>query len=168
MKMTLLDARAQGFVTKMVSTGLSNSSDSSLALARYLAYKLPVSTEQIDNIDNYFRTNHLLGITTLVSDINELMVLDYEEVFDLTRNLYMFRYATAQGCMPAVSPSETDKMGGFLGLHRHLSPKYCSIIVEDPVKLTFTVQEYKHLCERLLSKKVPSSGTVVKAGDAND
>lgn len=162
MLITLLDARSQAFINKLVSAGRSTKDEVSLGLARYLAYSVSLPSEEVQDIEAFYRLNHYGNIITAVSTINELVLLDTDRVFELTRSLYAFRYSTAFGCSPAVSSKEGLSIPTFLGLHRHLSTNDCDVINLHGNEIAINHNEFKHLLGCLKKEVTPSSDVNVE------
>lgn len=64
----------------------------SVALARAVAYRLPLPTSPIENPYLHFTTTHKANVEAVLGEVNERIVVDIDATCDLICRLWVFRY----------------------------------------------------------------------------
>lgn len=90
MKSPLFDLPA---VLDMHSVSLQDRTyTAALGVARALAYSLYLPTSEVEVPLSFFATQHLPAVNTVLSEINEHVVINIELALSLTKKLWLFRY----------------------------------------------------------------------------
>lgn len=82
----------------------------SVALARTVAYRLPLPTGLVENPYLHFTTTHKAGVEALLGEVNERVVVDIDATCDLICRLWVFRYRLAFDCNNQAVRSFLDAM----------------------------------------------------------
>lgn len=62
------------------------------ALARVVAYSLPIPTEAVENAYDFFSATYSDQVSREACKINEHCIIDIDAVVDLTQRIWLFRY----------------------------------------------------------------------------
>lgn len=90
---TKLTAKTQLFITQITSENKSKQLPVSIALSRLIAYQLPMPSNEVESIDNFFNTQLAVDVYGQVNQLNELLFLDVDAVIEYIRKFYAFRYS---------------------------------------------------------------------------
>lgn len=82
----------------------------SLALARAIAYHLPLPCERVQDPYIYFTTELKMTVDRTVAKYNEVILLDFNAVAETTRRLWLFRYRLLHDCYSPNVLSFMDAM----------------------------------------------------------
>lgn len=63
-----------------------------LALSKSIAYGMALPTSQVENVNMFYANAHRANVEKLLSEINELFIIDYESCSDLIFKLWRLRY----------------------------------------------------------------------------
>ena len=66
-----------------------------VAAARVASYRLKLPAEAVENPYLYFTTTHKAGVLEMVGQLNEAVVINFDECVDLVQRLWLFRYNLA-------------------------------------------------------------------------
>lgn len=85
------------FVSSNLTSGRSISLVTSVAIARTLAYRLPLPREKKFDYRNYYKIESALytKVSALLSTLNEIVSIDHNAIQRFVEALYMFRCQTA-------------------------------------------------------------------------
>jgi hypothetical protein len=86
-----LNAKSNEFLVNIGSTGKSKTKGVTLGLARAIAYRLDLPPGPVEDIFQYYRTEHLTDVSRDVGSINEICLLDTSAVLKEVEAFYMFR-----------------------------------------------------------------------------
>ena len=101
-----------------------------LCLSRVLADKLALPSSQVDNIDEFYGQTNSLRVDEVISNLNELMVVDIQLMRRLIRNFWMMRYSIAFPGNPQFGSCSADPVGCFIGYEFFVSPDLIARIRE--------------------------------------
>jgi hypothetical protein len=75
----------------------------SIAVARFLGYKLSLPSAPAESPYTFFDTTYLTQVEDILSDLNERIVVSFDDTVDMTRAIWCFRYRLLHECNnPAV------------------------------------------------------------------
>lgn len=92
-----LSQASSSFVGSNLSTGRSISAVVSIAIARSIAYRLPLPSEKKFDYRNYYKIESMqhTKVSALLSTLNEIVTIDHDTIQRFIEALYMFRCQTA-------------------------------------------------------------------------
>jgi hypothetical protein len=146
---TKLSKESQDFIGYQVSNNKSRSLITSLALGKVLADRLSLPSTPVDDIGTYYRQSSATDYNTLLSDVNELLILDIQAVNDSATKFYMNRYYNAHPAAVTIAINAESAIPDFFSISRSFDKTTLSLIAENCVCLTDSVSKFKRLVSEL-------------------
>lgn len=97
-----------------------------IAVARAVAYSLPVPSGPVDNAQTFFTHTHLGDAEQMLSEVNEQVVLNIDTVTDLISRIWLFRYRLVYDCQNKAVKSFLDAL--IRTGTRELSPQVSEVL----------------------------------------
>lgn len=88
------------------------------AIAREIAYRLPLATSKVDSVRLFFSTNHAPLLNSMVSSINEQYPLDVHSTIELAYRIWLYRYNL---CHNAMAFKRVDRFAD------EIAPRYMEV-----------------------------------------
>lgn len=89
---TKASSKSQAFIAELSQQNKSRSLPVSIALARLIAIKLPLPTAEVECINAFYNTQSAVQSHSLISQLNDIVILDVDTVKELVKRYYMYRY----------------------------------------------------------------------------
>jgi hypothetical protein len=90
-QLSLLTDGSKKFLQEALNV-MTNNNKTTIALAKVISDRLPMPSNEVDEVSQYF-INSCLGMArAYVSQINEIRVIDMDKVLDLVRTFWDIRY----------------------------------------------------------------------------
>lgn len=150
-----LSQGSQQFVGKLQAGPTVN-----VAVARAVAAILPLPTFAVENPEAQYKDTCAEAVNLLVSDIGEVTVLNFGEVVDLTRQLWLARYFTLNPLEHNYG-KDGDAMACFMGFSHVISPAICKVVWDAGIELVSTVNGFAKVVREIQQLEKP--GEVVSA-----
>lgn len=147
-----LTAASREFSQELMTSARSRSKPASIALARQLAYSLPLPTSPVKDLDIFYRDNCAQLANARVNVINETaMRINLTEVLDLTNIFYAVRYGVANGSNGPVSISRENAVLDFFGIASKVPADVLKAIGEDHIGMARLIRGFRTLMEEILA-----------------
>lgn len=104
------------YIVSLVNSGEAHSKLTTVCLAKAIADHLPLAPVENHNVGNYYRANLGIQVLGIISDINELCVIDTEGVEELVFQYYSYRYKVAFNPSVVLMVSEDSAILDFFGI----------------------------------------------------
>lgn len=144
---------SKDFVLALANSGKSRSKLVTLALAKAMADQLPL-TEKIDgDIKIYFRTLFEIPTMQLISQINEICIVDTEAVLEYVRAFYIWRYNQVFGKLVVIATLPETAVLAFFGIDTIIDPDGIKAISECPTDTTKYYNGFATLYQQLNTQK---------------
>ena len=126
-----------------------------LGIAKVLADYFPLPAGAVEDINAYFSANVQIPMTSKLSELNELLLIDNDTIVDLAKRLYVTRYNIAYPSRSILfltkpTPESVGTVGlKFFGLDKAISPEIQSKIEKAPEELANTVNGFNRFLVEL-------------------
>lgn len=127
-----LQKESKDFILNLVNTGRSRSKIVTLCLAKAIADSLPVSEAIDGDIKVYFRSMFEIPTMQLISQINEICIVDTEAVLEYVRSFYIWRYNSVYGQNVVLAILPETAVLAFFGIDSVIDPDGIKAIAECP------------------------------------
>lgn len=140
------------FIVTVSNTGTSKTMPASFALAKVLNSFMQLPSEKIEDITYHFRNTYRIEAESIISNINEICLLDRKTVLELTEKLYMFRYAMARGDDVLIAMKPETAIIDTFKLSTYFSEQDLKDITSNCCFLTECYNRFKQIIEELKLK----------------
>lgn len=127
---------------------LKASTETNVAVAKAIAAFLPLPTFVVDNPAAQYKDTCSLTAANLVSDISEVTVINYREVLERTRELWLARYYTLNPLEHNYA-KDGDPMACFLGINHVLSTEVCKVVWDGGTELITKINGFAQIIREL-------------------
>jgi len=117
---TKLTKPSQDFVTQLINSGSSRQRLVSFSIAKAIADSLPMTAEAQNDPRQTFRLTLEIGVTTILSKLNELVIVDTAAIIEYVRNLYIWRYRVAFDPMMVIVTDSSKAVAEFFSVSSHI------------------------------------------------
>lgn len=130
--MYTLPEQQRGFVNDLASSGRGRNNQLSMAIAKAVSDKQLMPSSPVDELDSYYIATVMLPVSKVISDINELVIIDTANVERYARLFYKARYRMLYpvGYIMDSSDGHNAKLN-FLGVGTILTHDMMSCLNED-------------------------------------
>lgn len=135
---TKLNAESSDFINYLIANNKASCPITELAIAWAIAKKLPLPTGRVDNVDDEFRFTKKLVVFSLLSKLNEFVILNQDNLYELIRKLYGMRYTIVYPPELIWSPGTDTILPDFLSISMALDANTLKVIQSDPQLLCKT------------------------------
>jgi hypothetical protein len=146
---TKLKKESQDFIMSLTTGNKSRSVTTSIALGKVIADRLSLPSGEVENIAAYYRTSSTADFNSLLSEINELVILDITAVTDYAAKFYMNRYYNAFPAPVTIALKPETAVTDFFSIGRSFDKCTLDTIQEHCVCLTDQVSKFKILIGEL-------------------
>lgn len=133
---TKLSLAGQEFVSALNANGRSRELLTSVALARAIADTLPAPATLVDNVTSYYKVNSSIQVSSIISGINEIAVIDVDSVSQLVEKFYAHRYAYFNKACPMIALVPDTAIEDFFGISVFIPKEALAAIKADPINTT--------------------------------
>lgn len=135
--------------------GTGRLKETSMAIARALAYKEPVDQGLTQEANVRVATGG--NFERIVGEINSIIPVNTVEVRDLTKKWAAYRYEQVVGCIGVPYGREGLEVEDFFGYSKHFDTELLKSVRECPEVITKAVVDINriicHICENLGNDK---------------
>lgn len=147
-----LTASSREFSQELMASARSRSKPASIALARQLAYSLPMPASPVKDLDIFYRDSCVQLAQGRANAINETaMRLNLTEVLDLTRIFYAVRYSVANGTPGPINITRENAVLDFFGVASKVPADVLKAIGEDHIGMARLIRGFRTLMEEILA-----------------
>lgn len=144
-----LKKESQDFIASLSTGNKSRSVVTSIALGKVIADRMLLPSGEVENIAEYYRTSSTADFNTLLSCVNELVIVDITAVTDYTAKFYMNRYYNAYPAPVTIALKCETAVTDFFSIGRSFDKTTLDVIQEHHVCLTDLVSKFKLLIQEL-------------------
>ncbi len=146
-----LDKDAQAFILGLSNANLGRNKLTSIALARSLAYKLPIleSGYNGENASATFKLEHRIKVEQQLSAINELVVIDIPAVLALAESFYCYSDCVAKGESVVILTNKETAVLDFFKITKFFPNDVIEVISEDPAQLSKMCNSFASILKQL-------------------
>lgn len=148
-----IDKETQEFVFYMNASNRSQSLLASITLGRVIANSLPMVCGELDNFEIYYRTTWQLEVTSRLSAVNEILLIDVGTVQEYVFKFYKLRYVMMYPQKTVFCPSPETALVDFIGISRQLDKSTVDAIVANPTETMKLTNGFVKLVDQLKSQK---------------
>lgn len=132
--MAKLSGLSQEFITTVRGGTREKNAIVALACARAVLDRLQMPSAPVENSVEYFTTQYKEQIATLIGEINEMCVIDFEQAIDFINTLWKMKYKFVfpQG---RLFSNYVSSFATFLGLSSLVTPELFKIIDSEEKEL---------------------------------
>ncbi len=95
---TKISSKTQLFISELNSQNKGKQLPVTIAIARLIAYELPLPSTEVDDINGFLKTQHGVDVQMRLNGINEILFLDTVGVMEYISKFYAVRYAQVSTC----------------------------------------------------------------------
>lgn len=137
-----------------------------IAVARAVAYRLPVPSSPVDNAQTYFKHTHLADVEQMLSEVNEQVVLNIDVATNLISGMWLFKYRLVYDCQNKAVRTFLDAL--IKTGTRELPPQVSEILIrysqQDNTDILDTITSAA--LSAITGDSVPLPATVSNEDDA--
>ncbi len=133
------------FINTLFSEGRSRSVEVCFSLAYALSNKLILPNTSVDNLVDFYEQNSKSKSNDILDMINCLIILDIDSIYELTFNLYNFRYASYIGRSNMLAINPETAIEDLFGISKYVNKEILECIKKDPIKITSYVNKFYKL-----------------------
>ena len=148
-QITKLSSSSLSFVSKLTTNNTSRAMSTSIALGRTLSNSLTLPSSPVDNPLQYFKIQNQLNLESLISTINEIVIIDTNAVLDYATKFYEYRYASVHPTPHVIALNKQSAIADFFSISKHFSKECLSVIESNPVFMTDLVNNFKNMIAEL-------------------
>ena len=145
MSETNLRFKSLKFISDISLGNKSKSVIASLALAKVIAYSLPIPQEEVKTIATYHDVTNKLDVMDTLYRINELVPIAIEKTADLVSDLYAYRYEQLYPNAIFTLVGNITPIEDFFGITLHVAKVDLDVIKDNPLQLTEMTLGFKLL-----------------------
>ena len=93
-----LSSKSQLLISELNSQNKGKQLPVTIALARLMAYALPLPTAEVEDIVGFLKTQHGVDVQMQLTQLNEVLFIDTPAVSDYITKFYTVRYAQVCSC----------------------------------------------------------------------
>jgi hypothetical protein len=146
---TKLTAASQSFIREISSNGLSRSVMASIAISKVLADACSMPSAPVESIGSYFNTSNAIALGGLLSDVNELVLLDRDAVLAYVQAWYQYRYHAMYPAPVTIALRADHAIQDFFGISRSFDQASLDVIATSCIQITDYTAKFKALVEDL-------------------
>lgn len=147
---TKLTKPSQDFVTQLINSGNSRQRLVSFAIAKAIADSLPMTAEAQNDPRQTFRLTLEIGVTTTLSKLNELVIVDSAAIIEYVRNLYIWRYRVAFDPMMVITTDANKAIAEFFSISSHIDQTTLEDLVNNSGLAMQTYNKMRTLYKELI------------------
>lgn len=147
-RITLLNKDSVDFINRLASNGQGKTPLVSIAVAKALSTTLSLPSSPVDNPEQHYRTLCSLTVDTLLSRLNELVLVDVAALQAYTRKFYLARYFAAHPPTMISCFSQQTVLQDFFSLQMGVDPVLIETLPTDPLRL----MQYHNSAQNLLKE----------------
>jgi hypothetical protein len=148
-QITKLSKDSRDFISILSLTGKSKDLQTSLALARVIAFDLTLPTAPVDSINSFYISQHKLEVENIISTINEIILVDIKTVLDYVSKFYSLRYNICNGSKTVLAFNKETAIVDFFNISSSIDLVAINTISDNPVKMTELVNKFNILKQEL-------------------
>lgn len=144
-----LDKSAQDFILGLANTNLGMNPSTTVALARSLAYTLPLVPAESGDVIGSYRLEHRIKVEQILSLINELIIVDIKTILTLVESFYCFRMEQAYPSANIILISQETAVSDFFKISKYFSKDNLAIIANDVALVSRLCNGFSALIKQL-------------------
>lgn len=148
---TLLPQQLQNFIVSLNTNNTSRDGLTTLAIARVLGDKFSLPTAPVTSIEAFFNMHNKAQLFELVSNLNELTILDTNAIIDYTNRFYKFRYEKTYPSTGPLALNVDKAIIDFFGISKVFDPETIKLIESNPIKLTDMCHKFNDIIKAFSS-----------------
>ena len=94
---TKASSKSQAFIAELAQSNKSRSVPVSIALSRLIAIRQPLPSAEVECINSFYNTQVAIVVHNVISQINDIVLLDVDTVKELSKRYYAYRYQQVYG-----------------------------------------------------------------------
>ena len=139
---TLLSKESNEFINDIFSTANSKTTEVSFSIAYAIANKLVLPTSKVDNIIDFYNQNSKYNVNSILSTINEIILLDLNTTNELIVSIYQLRYDTVFGTDNVIAMMGETAVEDLFGISKYISKDMIGVIKANPLLITKYVNKF--------------------------
>ena len=144
-----LTPASQAFLTGLAASGNSSSMFVSIALARAIAYSLPlIVPDSTSEIGSSYRTAHRTKVETQLSLINEIVSLDTATVLSYTEKFYSHRVELAIPNTPVIALKAESVANDFFKISKYFDPNMLQVLADNAITITSMTNNFSQTIQQ--------------------
>lgn len=149
MLLTKLDKDTSDFISTLINKGGYKCKIASLSLAKALSIDLALPADQVDDSGLYFSMTYKTEISEIISIINELISLDKEEILDLVKKFYSYKYNVVykDDIVPYIN--KDTAVEDFFGISRVFDVQTLELIKENTSTINSYVNKFISIIQKV-------------------
>ncbi len=124
-----------------------------VAFGYLLAAELALPATAVSNIADEYRMNHHVSVSKIISEINELVPHNMDEVQKALLEFYSFRYYNQQPDVVPFILGGGSPLMSFFGLSRFISEDTLTVINNNTTALLNTISQLKLIREDIANQR---------------
>lgn len=144
-----LSADSQAFITRMVSSGRTRSKEVSLAIARVLTRGATIPSNAVEDPIGLYRTQMKIQMESLISQVNEFIVIDTEAVSDFCLKFFMYRYNAAHMGPNVLAFDKETAVEDFFGISKNFDKETLAALKNDPIFIVGVMNGLERVIQEL-------------------
>ncbi len=148
MLLTKIDKDTSDFISTLVNKGGYKCKIATLSFAKALSMDIPLPSSQVDDIGIHFSMHHKTAIVEIIAVVNELISLDKDEVLELVKKFYTYKYNTIHKDSIVPYINKDTAIEDFFGISRLFDKQTLELIKENNSTITSYVNSFLAIIEK--------------------
>jgi hypothetical protein len=146
---TKLSSTSSNFLGQISVSGKSRNIQTSIALGRVLADSLSLPSTPVDSITTLYNNQFRINIEQIISNINEICLLDVKQVLDFTLKFYTYRYNICNPDKVILAFNKDTAIEDFFKISKVFDNETIKVICENPIAITDLVNKFNIVIEEI-------------------
>jgi len=131
-----LSSGSMDFINYLTANNSGKCPITTVAVAYAIAKQLPLPSSKVENIEGFFKQTHGITVMKKISEINEFVIVNVNDLSDTVRKFYLARYYVLNPPTLCWCPSPETAIVDLFSISLGLDQATLEIIQRDPVKLS--------------------------------
>ncbi len=123
------------YIVSLSNSGKGRTKLVSIAIAKAIADTYPLPTGNVGDIKSFFRNTMELDAMRLISNINELSIVDTTAILTYVRTFFIWRYRVAYDPHVVICNNPDTVVQDFFGIDAAIDQDATSLMKAEPVEL---------------------------------
>lgn len=131
-----LSGESLDFVNYLVANNIGKCPVTTTAIAYAIAKNLQLPSSKVENIESFYKQTHSITTLKKISQINEFVIVNSNDLADTVRKFYLARYYVLNPPNLLWCPDPETAVVDLFSIHLGLDKVTLDNIKHDPIKLS--------------------------------
>lgn len=148
---TKLDQRSLDYVNYLTNARRGTNLSTTIGVAKAVADMLLLPQNPVEGIEDYYRALNSIHARTMIGKLNDLVLIEFERVSEITERYYRFKYDLMFSVTPMSIFTDTP-VADVLGLNHYFDKELLDTIKATAPEIAKVYNESKYILALLKEK----------------